>query len=195
MRWCSVAHPPLDRLLLSLASQFHSVDATEALELLDDLARPAFGAAGFPAAEAAGSLVSAIGGEAGFGEPSELDREHLMFDRVLESRRGHPALLAAVYFEVARRAGLSPSLLSWESVWFVGLGDTDELVLVSPTGFDPPGRAMDLSGRCAHAVADAVLARLEALLRERDASGDAGLTPCLREVLRAGGSRGGRGSE
>jgi hypothetical protein len=54
-----------------------------------------------------------------------------MLDRVLASGCGRPELLAAVYLEVARRAGVSLALLSSGLNWFLGLEDDEEL-LVAP---------------------------------------------------------------
>ena len=106
-RWCARGRPPVDRLLLALAGQFHQVDEARALDRLDDLARPAFGIATLPLEDGARRLIEAIGQEGGMLSGAPGDPDGLMLDRVLESGRGRPELLAAVYLEVARRAGMS----------------------------------------------------------------------------------------
>jgi hypothetical protein len=144
VRWCARGRPPVDRLLLAVAGQFHEVDEASALERLDDLARPAFG---------------------------------------LESGRGQPALLAAAYLEVARGAGLSPSLLSAGPDWFVGFEDEDELVLVAPSSFDGPVRRLDLRRRCAHQLADHVLAELGDQFRRLGRREQAARSLALRKAM------------
>jgi hypothetical protein len=61
-----------------------------------------------------------------------------MLDRVLRDRRGHPTLLAAVYHEVARRAGVRLSLFTGGRDWFVGFEEAGELLLVAPSPFVNP---------------------------------------------------------
>lgn len=183
VRWCARGHPPVDRLLLAVAGQFHEVDEVGALERLDELARPAFGSPSLPFDEAARRLVAAIGQAGGLITGSPADPEGLMLDRVLESGRGQPALLAAVYLEVARRAGLSLSLMSAGPDWFVGFEDEDELVLVAPSSFDEPVLRLDLRRRCAHQLADHVLAELGELFRRLGCHDEAARSLALRKAL------------
>jgi hypothetical protein len=183
--WCARDHPPPDRLLLALAAQFHEVDEASALDRLDELARPAFGIASLPFDDAARRLVAAIGQEGGLICGSAADPDGLMLDRVLESGRGRPELLAAVYLEVARRAGLSLSLLSAGPDWFVGFEDEDEdeLVLVAPSSFDGSVGRIDLRRRCAHQLADHVLAELGGLFRALARRDEAARALTLRKGL------------
>lgn len=95
-RWCARGRPPVDRLLLALAGQFHQVDEARALDRLDELSRPAFGIATLPSEDGARRLVEAIGQEGGMLSGAPGDPDGLMLDRVLESGRGRPELLAAV---------------------------------------------------------------------------------------------------
>ena len=117
------------------------------------------------------------------------DPDGLMLDRVLASGRGRPELLAAVYLEVARRAGVSVSLLSSGLNWFIGFEgafeDADELVLVAPASFDRPLERIDLQRRCPHGLADAVLGGLTDLLDARGAGAEAAQALALRRYLRA----------
>ena len=104
-----------------------------------------------------------------------------MLDRVLESGRGRPELLAAVYLEVARRAGVSLSLLSSGLNWFVGFEDAEELVLVAPASFDRPVERMDMRRRCAHELADVV--KLGELFRAQGRRDEAARALALRKAL------------
>ena len=108
------------------------MDEARALDRLDELARPAFGIATLPLEDGARRLIEAIGEEGGMLSGAPGDPDCRMLDRVLESGRGRPELLAAVYLEVARRAGVSLALLSSGLNWFVGFEDAEELVLVAP---------------------------------------------------------------
>jgi hypothetical protein len=183
VRWCARGHPPLDRLLLALAGQFHDVDEARAIDRLDELARPAFGIASLPVEDAARRLIAAIGQEGGLVWGSPADPDGLLLDRVLESGRGRPALLAAVYVEVARRAGVSLLLLSAGPNWFAGFEDKDELVLVAPSSFEAPVARIDLRWRCAHEVADIVLAELGGLFKGLGRGDEAARALTLRKAL------------
>jgi Transglutaminase-like superfamily len=183
--WCSTGRPPLDRFLLALAGEFHQVDDAAALERLDGLARRAFGVASLPQEAAAARLIEAIAEGGGMCPGVAGDPDGLMLDRVLESGRGRPELLAAVYLEVARRAGLSLSLLSAGLNWFVAFEEAGELVLVAPASFDRPLERIDLQRRCPHELADVVLAGLTDLLDARGADADAAHALLLRRQLRA----------
>ena len=182
-RWCARGRPPVDRLLLALAGQFHQVDEARALDRLDELARPAFGIATLPLEDGARRLIEAIGQEGGLLSGSPGDSDGLMLDRVLESGRGRPELLAAVYLEVARRAGVSLSLLSSGLNWFVGFEDAEELVLVAPASFDRPVERMDMRRRCAHQHADIVLGELGELFRAQGRRDEAARALALRKAL------------
>lgn len=184
-RWCARGRPPIDRFLLAVAAEFHQVDDGAALERLDELARPAFGIASLPQDAAAARLIEAIGEGGGISPGAAGDPDGLMLDRVLASGRGRPELLAAVYLEVARRAGVSLSLLSSGLNWFVGFEDADELVLVAPASFDRPLERIDLQRRCPHGLADAVLGGLSDLFDARGAGAEAAHALVLRRHLRA----------
>jgi hypothetical protein len=183
-RWCARGRPPVDRFLLALAAEFHQVDDAAALERLDELARPAFGIASLPHDADAARLIEAIGEGGGMCPGAAGDPDGLMLDRVLASGRGRPELLAAVYLEVARRAGVSLSLLSSGLNWFVAFEDADELVLVAPASFDRPLERIDLQRRCPHGLVDAVLAGLTDLLDARGVGDQAAHALALRRHLR-----------
>jgi Transglutaminase-like superfamily len=184
-RWCARGRPPVDRLLFALAAEFHQVDEAAALERLDELARPAFGIASLQHEDAGRRLIEAVGESGGLCPGPAGDPDGLMLDRVLASGRGRPELLAAVYLEVARRAGVSLALLSSGLNWFVGFEDEEELVLVAPASFDRPIDRIELRRRCPHGLADVVLGGLGELFSARGARADAARALALRRSLRA----------
>jgi len=164
-RMAASSRPPVDLILLALADEFGSADSRAALDELDDLARGLFGIAALPVEEAGTRLIAVLRRERGFsvGAPQV---EALMLDRVIRVRRGHPALLAAVYAEVARRAGVPASLVTVGRDWFVGLEDASDLLLVAPSPFAAPvGEGLDVRRRCTHELAHEVLDDLGRLFR------------------------------
>ncbi len=97
-------------------------------------------------------------------EPPRIDG--LMLDRVLRTRLGHPALLAAVHHEVARRAGMQVSLFTEGRDWYLGFEEAGELLLVAPSpSAAQSGRGLDLRRRCGHELASDVLGGLGRLFR------------------------------
>ena len=63
-------------------------------------------------------LATVLGSENGF-EATRLGSATVFLDQVLQSGRGHPALLEVVYLEAARRAGMELVLYSCASSWYV----------------------------------------------------------------------------
>lgn len=164
-RLAASGRPPVDRILLDLAGEFGPADTQGALDQLDDLARGLFGIASLSNEEAGTHLIGALGRDGGFA-PGAPRVDGLMLDRVLRDRRGHPALLAAVYHEVARRAGVPASLFTGGRDWFVGLEEAGELLLVVPSPFvTPTGEELDLRRCCTHDLAHGVLGELCRLFR------------------------------
>ena len=164
-RLAASGRPPVDRTLLDLAGEFGPADAQGALDQLDDLARGLFGIASLSNEEAGRHLIVALGRVGGFA-PGAPRVEGLMLDRVLRDRRGHPALLAAVYHEVARRAGVRVSLFTGGRDWFVGFEEAGELLLVAPSQFAGPiAGELDFRRCCTHELAHGVLGELCRLFR------------------------------
>jgi Transglutaminase-like superfamily len=168
LRLARSSDPPFDTMLLALAAEFHAVDREAALNELDELARPLFGIRDRDP-RAAGELMAT---ELAAGlRPGEASVDDLFLDRVLRRGRGHPALLAAVYVEVARRAGLSLSVLSSEHAWFAGLVGDRAAMLVDPAAAGGLRQArLTLRCYCAHELAHVVLCVLTTRFR---ALGDA----------------------
>jgi hypothetical protein len=164
VRLAASGRPPVDRILLALADEFRPVDGAGALEQLDELARGLFGIASLSIEEAGTHLIAALRRD-GFA-PGAPRVEGLMLDRVLRDRRGHPALLAAVYHEVARRAGVRVALFTGGRDWFVGFEEAGEMLLVAPSPFvNPTGEELDLRRCCTHELAHGVLGELCRLFR------------------------------
>ena len=81
----------------------------------------------------------------------------LWLDRVLETRAGHPLLLAALAAEVGRRAGLTVHVLSAPTGWYAGLSDGERLWLIDATMDGRRPDAWHMRPHCAHEVAFAAL--------------------------------------
>lgn len=189
-RLAACGRPPVDRILLELAGEFGPVDRKGTFDQLDDLARGLFGIASLSLEEAGTHLAAALSRDGGFaaGAPRV---EGLMLDRVVCTRLGHPALLAAVYHEVARRAGVRVSLFTEARDWYVGFEEAGELLLTAP----PPcaaqsGRGLDLRRRCGHELASDVLGGLGRLFRALGNHDQLAHTLRLRELLPAQGPLG-----
>lgn len=182
-RLVASGRPPVDRILLDLAGQFGAVDREWALERLDDLARGLFGIASLSCEDAAAHLIASLRRDGGLavGAPRV---EGLMLDRVLRDRRGHPALLAAVCQEVARRAGRRVSLIAGGRDWFVGFEDADGPLLVALSPFDAPvADGLDLRRLCSRDLAYAVLAELRPLFTALGQRGHLARALRLQEML------------
>jgi regulator of sirC expression with transglutaminase-like and TPR domain len=110
--------PPLDELALALAAEFRDVDAQAAQARLDDLGEEVRLVGGNPLE----AVVDVLGRRHGFAGDHEQydDPANSMLDVVLERRAGLPILLAVVYVEVARRAGLALSGVGLPGHYVVG---------------------------------------------------------------------------
>jgi Transglutaminase-like superfamily len=162
------ACPPVGEALFAVAAAWRPVDWQEMDGRLDQLARPLFGA-GPGGRERAGALAELLVERF---RPDPVLVDGLWLDRVLDSGRGHPVMLAAVATEVARRAGWSAMVCSSRQAWFAGLvasasGDeasgrgSGVLWLVDPTGEASGSSAPKTVRRhCAHELAFIVLSGL-----------------------------------
>lgn len=157
LAWARMRCPSLDELLLALAGEFRRVDEDRVRERLDDFSRYLFGVDRLDAADQAGCVVQVLRHDLGL-EPGEVDNpDHLMLDRVLERRRGHPLLLAVIAVEIGRRAGVPADVCSSADRWFAGFGGVHLTLveLAEPAGPAPAPQA--LRRHCVHEVAFGVL--------------------------------------
>jgi len=148
--------PPVADMLLALAGEFRDVDTAATDARLDELALPLFGLATEDRRVAAAELANILDTDPGF----DADRSSvagLWLDAALESRAGHPLILAAIATEVGRRAGLDVHVLSAPTGWYAGLGDGDRLWLVDATMDGSKADPWSLRRHCAHELAFAAL--------------------------------------
>lgn len=143
-------------LLLALAAEFRDVDTAAADARLDELALPLFGSAGGDVRTAAAKLAAVLDTDPGF-DADRASVAGLWLDSALESRAGHPLVLAAIACEAGRRAGLNVHVLSAPTGWYAGLGDGDRLWLVDATMNGTQADPNSLRRHCAHELAFAAL--------------------------------------
>ena len=124
----------LDVVALALAAEFRPVDVDGAMAQLD-----AFGAALEPWADASPAeqlegCREVLGVRAGFvGDRDDFNApDNSMLDVVLERRTGLPILLAAVWTEAARRAGMPLAGVGLPGHFVVGHFGTDPPLLADP---------------------------------------------------------------
>ena len=178
----SCAHP--DRLLLALAAEFRAVDWEQTLERLDALARPLFGIAALDPDAAARRLLAGLGREEGLLADLE-GVDGLLLDCVVRSGRGHPALLALLYSEVGRRAGVTVRVLSSPECWYAGVEGEAEVVLIdpAPASHSRPAASQPVRSYCGHELAYAVLGGLARRFDARGAGAEAERARLLSEHL------------
>ena len=168
--------PPVADLMLALAAEFHTVDAAAGEDRLDELSRPLFG---LEPRTAASALARVLGGF----DAERASVGGLWLDLVLETRTGHPLVLAAIAAEAGRRAGLAVHVLSTSSGWYAGLADRERLWLIDTT---MDGRRVDawrLRRHCAHELAFAALLGLSERFERLGDTRGAGRAALLRQQL------------
>ncbi len=153
-----------DELALAVAREFQPADAELALSQLDGLAAElAERACGQPEHDAL-ACRDLLDGAAGFRACSRIAPEYLMLDAVLERGTGHPLMLAVVYAEVARRAGVSLRPVGTSTGWLVAHTDDERPVMLDPHRRGRTVRTSELPSRlrwlCAHEVGFAILGEL-----------------------------------
>ena len=173
-----------DELLLSLAAEFWPVDAAEARARLDDESRRLFGAAELAPADLAHRVGEVLEHELGIVAEQGDDPQLLRLDRLLQRRRGHPLVIAALGAELLRRAGIASAVCSSPTRWFVAIRDPHRTVLLDArlsAHEDPcPSR---VRRHCAHEVAFCVLTGLAERFARADRRSPARLALALRLAL------------
>lgn len=176
--------PAPGELLLALAYEFGRSDPAAGSAWLDDGARRLFGVADLEPADQAERVAVVMDRELGFDGSDDFGPEAVLLDRVLESLRGHPLLLAVVGRELAARAGAPAAVFVSPTRWFVGLTGGSQPVMLDarldPASERPPA---SVRGLCAHEVAWCALTRLEQRFIARDRLFEARKAHRLRDVL------------
>jgi len=178
--------PAPGELALALAAEFGRFDPA-AGALLDDGARRLFGVAELEPMGQAERLAVVMDCELGLGVSDDYGPEAVLLDRVLESLRGHPLLLAVVGRELAVRAGASAAVFVSRTRWFVGLTGGPQPVMLDARLNPAIDRApASVRGLCAHEVAYCVLTRLEQRLIACECLFEARKANRLRDALPVG---------
>jgi hypothetical protein len=128
---------------------------------LDEAARGLFGIARVPAIEQAQRLAAALDSQLAL-EPVADEPSGLLIHRVLETRRGHPAMLAAIGVELAMRAGTQARVYSSLTRWFIGLTGDDQGVLLLDARLGAGSERVpgQVRGYCSHELAFCILTGL-----------------------------------
>ncbi len=123
-------YPGLDELALSLAREFGPVDARSACDRLVELGDELRAALLLPPPEQCTLCALLLAGAQRLRLAGAFEPGALLVDRVLERGEGHPLVLALVYSEAARKAGI-PLLPAGDGVRFlVAHAEADEEPLV-----------------------------------------------------------------
>lgn len=160
LAFARLQRPDLDALLLALAGHFRPVDCHHARACLDDLSRHLFGLPGVHSEGQAACVLHAVRHEIGMQPTDCDDPDHLMLDRVLDGRRGHPLLLSVVAVELARRAGVRAMICSSPAHWYVAFGERDVVLVDVAAVASGDAEPALLQRHCAHEVGLRVLSRL-----------------------------------
>ena len=171
-------------LLLSLAAEFWPVDAGATRARLDDASRRLFGVAAMAGPDRSRRLGTVLERDLLVQPDTGFDPAVLRLDRVLDTRRAHPLLLAVLGVELLRRAGVSAAVCSSPTRWFVGLGGSGGTVLLDArlsAQADPcPDR---VRRHCAHEVAFCALTGLAERFAREGRRSRARLALALRIAL------------
>jgi regulator of sirC expression with transglutaminase-like and TPR domain len=153
-----------DEIGLALTAEFRPTDSELALARLDELAGELTAQLSGDSRRDVLACRDLIDRAAGFRTTQRFAPEYLMLDAVLEQSTGHPLILAIVYAEVGRRAGVELRPVGAGSTYLVAHIGHDAVVMLDPhergrivTAETAPGR---LRWLCAHEVGFAVLGEL-----------------------------------
>ena len=148
-------------LLLALCAEFGAVDADGVRERLDDDSRALFGFVELSPFARADRLAAVMDLQLGLSADPASGPDGLLFDRVVQRRSGHPAMLAAIGTELALRAGVPAGVYASPSRWFIGVGSGDDLIVLDAQlgagSAEPPH---EIRAACAHELAFCVLCGL-----------------------------------
>jgi hypothetical protein len=166
-----------DRAQLAIAGALTGTDPEPVQARLDDAARALFGAGAFGVRDQASLLAELLTDRLALqalgGEPRAL-----LLDEALARREAHPALIAVIGHELARRAGLRSFVGAIGPRHWTVLQSEGESALVGCELLERPPGPGEVRPRCAHEVAGTVLRLL-------DGSGPNAWRPHLRELRAA----------
>jgi hypothetical protein len=151
-----------DRAQLAIAAALTGTEPEPVQERLDEGARALFGAGALGVREQAGVLATvlteglalqALGGEC----------RALLIDEALAHREAHPALIAVIGHELARRAGLRSFVGSIGARHWTVLQAEGETALVGCELLERPPLPGEVRPRCAHELAGTMIGMLGTL--------------------------------
>lgn len=154
-------------LQLSIAGELGRADAVSVHAVLDDLARPLFDVAGSDLQARANALLGVMARDQGFGADEIGDHDDLLLPTVLQTRRGHPLMIAIIGCEVARRAGFASGVYSSRTRWFIGLEQSGRLLMLDAGLRDGSGRPAQVIAHCRHELAYCTLTGLSRSFADR----------------------------
>lgn len=151
--------PPHAELALALAAEFMEIEEVAVEERLDDLAAPLVALHSAPPRVQVAALHHAL---RPFVPASDAEgRDAFLLPRVLDNRRGHPALLACLGAELGRRAGMAVGVIGdGEGRFLVAHSGLAEPVALDPQTGRSPERVVEpqrFAWRCGHEVAFTLL--------------------------------------
>jgi Transglutaminase-like superfamily len=173
-----------DELLLALAAEFWPVDGATAQARLDDEARRLFGATTLAPGDRAHLLGTVLEHDLQIAPDAGADPELLRLDLVVDRRRGHPLLVAALGVELLRRAGVEAAVCSSPTRWFIGIMAGDRTVLLDArlSAHDDPCPD-HVRRHCAHELAFCALTGLAERFARAGRRSPARLALALRLAL------------
>jgi transglutaminase superfamily protein len=178
------ACPSYLELMLALSSEFGAVDGEAVRDRLDDDSRALFGFGDLEPLERADRLAEVMDLELGLAADTGSGARGLLLDRVVQHRRGHPAMIAAIGAELALRAGVPAGVYASPRRWFIGVGHGEDLVVLDARlgegSSEPPG---EVRAACAHELAFCVLCGLGTAYTQAGRDGDARHAGRLRLAL------------
>lgn len=157
--------PVYDEFALALTAEFRPMDAGFVLAQLDDLGRElGERCCGQPLRDAL-ACRDLLDGAVGLRPCTRINPRHLMLDTALERATGHPLILAVLYAEVGRRAGVAlRPVAAGQGRYLVAHADRDRSLVLDPQARGRvlgPGELPDgLRWLCAHEVGFAILGEL-----------------------------------
>ncbi len=172
----------LEDVAIAIAAEFVAIDPAAEHARLDSLAAGLGPLEPLATHERADALLGWLGRDCGFDSTATRTTEGLLIDRVLETRRGDPLLLAVVYSAVARRAGYRLYPAGTERFLILGDPTAPASLVIDPV---PGGRLTPTTMRwlCPHLVGAMLCGALSRIFLERGELAEAIRAAELRLLL------------